>query len=689
MNQRFFFLCSFVLLLCTSVRAQRIEQLIGPAFYEDFRDADIASQGNGWAVGVCGLYLKTDDSGATWEDVSNQFTTQANYVNCLPGTNCETVFMSRSVGILASFDGGQSWEDVAPGFRAGDFDFSIDGVIFGWLPQQREIAKSTDDGRSWTKLETGGTQIKTDLLVSSEMEFGYFEDQDYYYTVDGGQNFFKGGSIDQNATVVTVANNGDLLTVDRFTKLWRSTDKGLNWTLDNDDIYQYTVHNGLWQDDADVLHYISFLGIHVTSSDNGRTWQAISTGPLLWSAQRFKLLPDGSYLAFGTGNSMHRYNAASNSYDYLFGEVHPDFQHFTFAPDGQTAYAITRDGRLYKSSNGGSNWMFQSEIGEGDPVALHAFNTDQVALLPEIGNLLISNDGGASFSAIDLSPTFNGFDGGDLVGIDDDEFFLMNRGMFGRVKTNGEIVYANAWDRGAAVNIEFNDEQVGFAYGRRALMRTTDGGRTWSEPTVSGDDLGTTITDIYFYDNNNGILLGVPDFTTSDGGITWERANSPAGEQIIPSITGDTLFAANRDKINQSVDGGENWETVATIRCGSHRELVRRPGTDELFLMEISGIARIDLDGFPVSSGNVALAAQPLKVFPNPTSGLTNVALPASLSGEVLAEVYSAEGRRMISQVVRTTSERMSLDLSPIPAGIYLIRLTDGAVVHTGRVVVL
>jgi len=156
--------------------------------------------------------------------------------------------------------------------------------------------------------------------------------------------------------------------------MWRSTDKGETWNVLNERIYQYTVHRGLWQDAADVLHYTSFLGIHVTSTDGGLTWERVSSGVRLWSLANTKVLEDGSHLAFGIGNSLHRYNPTTNEYDYLLGDVHPDFQAMAFAPDGEAGYAITRDGLVYKSTDQGNTWAYASTPETGDPLRYSSAN---------------------------------------------------------------------------------------------------------------------------------------------------------------------------------------------------------------------------------------------------------------------------------------------------------------------------
>lgn len=522
MSQKYFLSLLLLTVLCTSGRAQnQVIQVFGPDYYAEITDADLTEGGNGWAVGNCGLYLKTTNGGETWDDISDRFDEESTYISCLPGTNCQTIFRTVSNDLIASFNGGQTWETVLENERTGNFDYSIPGIIFSWRDREDVIITSSDNGQSWSVVNLSLT-ISNDLLILSPTEFGYFNGETFYLTTDGGQTFTTGGTLDQPASVATVANNGDLYAVDRFTKMWKSTDKGLSWTLHNERIFQYTVHNGLWMDEADVLHYITFLGIHVVSADGGLSWEAMSSGPRQWSARGYKRIESG-HLAFGGGNSLHRFDPTDNTYEYLLGDVHPIFITMDFSPDGTTAYAATRDGLLYKSADGGKNWSYTGTTIPGDPIDLIARSADDILYLGKNSRLLASNDGGASFTNVPLDNGLTSFNDGTLEPAGNDEYFIMDIGTFGRIKANGEVVYASEIT-GGGTDIYFLDDDKGFRYGRHSLLRTLDGGRTWTEPTVDGS-ISFSNFDMHFVDESYGILLGSTTFETHDGGASWSSVN--------------------------------------------------------------------------------------------------------------------------------------------------------------------
>src|SRR5207244_217041 len=116
------------------------------------------------------------------------------------------------------------------------------------------------------------------------------------------------------------------------------------------------------------------------------------------------------------------------------------------------------------------------------------------------------------------------------------------------------------------------------------IFKTTDGGATWNQQSAGSTFTGTTSfpNSVYFYDANNGFILGDPDYqssagyfeiyTTSDGGTTWTRvpkANIPTfisgetGLNNVFEVRGATVwFTTTRGRVFKSVNSGLNW-TVA------------------------------------------------------------------------------------------------------------------------------
>jgi hypothetical protein len=84
--------------------------------------------------------------------------------------------------------------------------------------------------------------------------------------------------------------------------------------------------------------------------------------------------------------------------------------------------------------------------------------------------------------------------------------------------------------------------------------------------------------------------------------------------------------------------------------------------------------------------------AKALNIYPNPTSGKFTLQLSNLKSAQTTVEILSENGvvisRKAVGAPGAASTIRMDFDLTPQPAGVYLIKVvgTDG--VKTGKVVV-
>ena len=99
----------------------------------------------------------------------------------------------------------------------------------------------------------------------------------------------------------------------------------------------------------------------------------------------------------------------------------------------------------------------------------------------------------------------------------------------------------------------YMDSEVGWCVNDSQLMHTVDGGKHW---TSIGEQLPCAVSDLYFFDEEFGILLGETSdrplvlLYTSDGGITWADilADARAVDLHLP-----TRQITNREQLLQNV----------------------------------------------------------------------------------------------------------------------------------------
>jgi hypothetical protein len=85
-------------------------------------------------------------------------------------------------------------------------------------------------------------------------------------------------------------------------------------------------------------------------------------------------------------------------------------------------------------------------------------------------------------------------------------------------------------------------------------------------------------------------------------------------------------------------------------------------------------------------------AASPAAVMPNPSAGRAVIAFELTAPAEVRLRLYSVLGQEVAAVDagrLATGAQRLGLDLSALPTGVYMWRLTAGERVETGRVTVV
>lgn len=102
------------------------------------------------------------------------------------------------------------------------------------------------------------------------------------------------------------------------------------------------------------------------------------------------------------------------------------------------------------------------------------------------------------------------------------------------------------------------------------ILRTTDGGKNWTE-SYKNLDSAVFLDGMDFWDEKNGIIFGDPVqnrmqvMVTSDGGISWKDMSATFNLQMVPNEAG---FAASGTSI-KTLPGGKVW-----IASGGNRSSI-------------------------------------------------------------------------------------------------------------------
>lgn len=114
--------------------------------------------------------------------------------------------------------------------------------------------------------------------------------------------------------------------------------------------------------------------------------------------------------------------------------------------------------------------------------------------------------------------------------------------------------------------VHFITPEIGFIGGKdNILMRTTDGGATWTQAsavTRSPFGFGDPLWHIQFVNANDGFAMGNRAYRTNDAGASWQQVSSPDTIYDFDFLTPQRGFASSRRAIYVTSNAGTSWTEV-------------------------------------------------------------------------------------------------------------------------------
>lgn len=255
------------------------------------------------------------------------------------------------------------------------------------------------------------------------------------------------------------------------------------------------------------------------------------------------------------------------------------------------------------------------------------------------------------------------------------------------------------------IDVHFFDEQRGVATGesldgRAVVIGTEDGGETWAIRHVSGDereygwklsfptpDVGYASIEHYRFDDDDGKVL-----KTTDGGQTWSDVIIPGGGSLQGGgfITPELGWTGGRDVRSETADGGITWERyegAIPLRVNRFRFV-----GDSLGYAFGEGVSKYEAGAFTSIAPEIVSSQAPsLSFYPHPAAQRISFAFEVPEGGPVKLSIYDLTGRRVAVVVDRSVGPGTHVlewegrdGPRELATGTYIYRLTTEAGVDSG-----
>ncbi len=694
MKQLFYLPLLVLSLLCTcalapnSLSAQPNIAVSSPADYiTKLQDIFVDDDGVGFAGGRCGVLLKTVTDGQMWEPVAAPTTSDILTLAC-PPSGCSTAIMDTPEGLFRLSN--DTWTPIISD------NGSLGGTLH-WLSESTLVHeingdsyfRSTDGGLTWKATEFSFFQRANMTFLDADTGFVWI-DKDLYKTTDGANVFSPVGyTHPEDVREQTWLNDqiGWIFGADRL--FYKTTDGGLSWTVLNETSQLTSVN---WMVALSETHLV---GAQITTSrleslDGGVTWtrESFLDGGNERVNERYHRRGD-AFFTIGDANQIMYSPAGFTDFVELDPiERHDRISRIVFHTP-EIGYAA--DGSQLMRTTDGINWTYLTES--------FGFIQD-LTLLPD-GSIVVLNSSMTRIST-DQGETFTDWVPDGLVA----------PGEYGSKfsqKPNGDIYllgseFATTSSDGGATwtvvnhgtelsfhGIQWITDDIGYAYTRQQdFAKTTDGGLSW---TV-GEAAVRNLEGMYFLDEMNGwTSTASRRYRTTDGGDNWllEAGGGGYDFEINPddgSLLVASYLGGNNGSISRSTDQGQTWRQL-NFNCFAYRAGAVTPDGAYYWTGGDGFLVRHDLKELIEISNSTLPSRQTyrsLKAYPNPSNGLFTIDLPLVPTATTM-QVFDLSGRQVQQLQVAPGTERQAVDLSAIPAGVYVVRWLAGG--DSGRVKVV
>lgn len=653
------------------------------------------SPDTGFVFGGNSKIFKTHDGGRTWLKISTGTSETLNSISFL--NKNEGFACGRSNFLMKTTDGGGNWESIDMDSYGFNLNFVkvhfVDENIGYLLEEDGLVIKTIDGGASWSKVGSAPTDYAVSMkFIDKNIGYivGGWTMSTFYRTMNGGLTWQAvsrdhGGSISGIALNKT-GNKGVI--VGSGTGYGSSSESGrvISYFNESDNRWKAACNlNGsldFWRvafcdDKTGYLFggYYQSTGVIYKTNDRGITWNPLPFHPRRNIYNSFIINKDTVYVCadslYKTTDGGEHWTALSDKTGKLYIR-------------NNTGWMLNSPG-IYRTDSYGRNW---EQVLTTNSFLTNFCFIDTIGYAVGYNCVYKSTDSGKTWSSYNGLPEnyyqsvyFLNKDTGFVGGKDGLLFKTGNGGIkWDTINTDSNT--------SGIVDIKFKNTRDGYFLdynngGLSSVHITHDGGRTWKFKR----QISERVTDLFLSDDGHiyfagdrGVLMKITEFNppTMPGYISGEQTvvkNTRSKYSVLQqsgasynwTISNNQAFKTFTDSIivNFQEKGKYKISVTLTTACG-----IGVPRTIEVTVLD----SLIEPTAIRIKT------TKDIAVYPNPFQDYLKIIVPNDVKDNVKLTFYNTQGKIAKTEEYRITySDEISLDVSDLNEGIYILEIIQGS----------
>lgn len=344
------------------------------------------------------------------------------------------------------------------------------------------------------------------------------------------------------------------------------------------------------------------------------------------------------------------------------------------------------NGTILKTTDGGANWVEKSS-GTIESLNIVRFASQNVGYtINYSGNLYKTINGGESWNAISSILVSNIF---DLSCVNENIFYsTSNNNLYKTI--NGGVSFQTINTSQFLQNIQFINEIVGFASAYGELLKTSDGGYTWTN--IGNVNSISLYSAFYFVNDSVGFKLSNQDlYKTTDGGNTYtylSTINHTMLKLFAPSE--NIIWGVNAVFL---LNGQPNYTTRGEILDGVFQRIdASSPLLKSIYFANpTTGYALGEGHIYKNVTGtmlglNEVDSTENIKIYPNPTSNQITISLNENNNQSFTIEITDSLGKKIYSNYYKQNN--ITINTEKFLKGIYFLTIINNNKSQTQKIII-